>query len=106
MAMPTLRALAVLCLSLLAAHTALACPTQCTTGPCGPGHDQCGAPLGPGAPQFHVRDRSCAINDPNFPFYDARHGMYHLFYQDHLAEAQGGLGAGPVIGHAVSRDLV
>jgi len=36
--------------------------------------------------------------------YDPTHGIYHLFFQDHLAEPAGG-GAGPVYGHAASRDL-
>ena len=86
-------------------------PTQCPgpggkLAPCGPGNERCAArPLGPWqSPQFHQRDRGgCAQNDPNFPFFDAAHGIYHLFYQDHLAEPGG---IGPVIGHVVSRDLV
>jgi len=42
------------------------------------------------------------MNDPNGPFYDDVHGVYHLFYQDHLAVSGG---RGPVWGHAVSRDF-
>ncbi len=48
-------------------------------------------------------DTSCLMNDPNGPVYDEEHGMFHLFYQDHLAITPGG---GPVYGHACSRDLV
>ena len=56
-------------------------------------------------PQYHVRDERCAVSDPDFPFFDARHRLYHLFYQFHP-------GSGPkpthdpVIGHVASRDLV
>ena len=32
-------------------------------------------------------------------------GIYHLFYQDHLALAQNGVGIGPVWAHVASRDL-
>ena len=64
-------------------------PTQCykdgVYAPCGPGNDQCGPPTPPeDRPVFHIKDLSCSENDPNFPFYDEVHGMYHLFYQDHL----------------------
>ena len=51
--------------------------------PCGPGNEQCGPTLRHG-PRFHLTDRSCSMNDPNGPFYDAKHDMYHVFYQDHL----------------------
>ena len=76
--------------------------------PCGPGNDQCGPAL-KGGPQFHITDRSCGMNDPNGPFYDAVHGVYHLFYQDHLwgpmpDDVPTGR-EGPVWGHAVSRDM-
>ena len=54
-------------------------------------------------PKFHIKDLTCDENDPNFPFYDEVHGMYHLMYQDHLCIAPG---FGPDIGHVVSRDLV
>ena len=74
---------------------------------CGPGCDQCTAtPFGQSTPQFHIRDLSCGENDPNFPLYDSLHKLYHHFYQDHLAEHQGGDGQGPDIGHAVSADMV
>ena len=42
-------------------------------------------------------------DDPNFPFFDEVHGMYHLMYQDHVCI---GPCTGPDIGHVVSRDLV
>ena len=76
-------------------------------GDCRPGCDQCtAAPFDNTSPQFHIRDLSCGENDPNFPLYDPLHKLYHHFYQDHLAEHQGGDGQGPDIGHAVSSDLV
>ena len=38
--------------------------------------------------------------------FDAKHGIYHLFFQDHLAMPSfNGSGAGPVYGHAASKDL-
>ena len=50
------------------------------------------------------------MNDPNGPFYDAAHGVYHVFYQDHLwAPMPDGVPTGregPVWGHAVSHDMV
>jgi len=82
--------------------------TQCTKGPCGPGNDICTV----GSPTrfvFHLSDVACDINDPNGPFYDPVHKVYHNFYQDHLAEANPvGMkaGAGPDWGHWVSRDFL
>jgi sucrose-6-phosphate hydrolase SacC (GH32 family) len=77
---------------------------------CGPGHEECGPAFGPTTPQFHVRDNSCGMNDPNGPFWDARHGYYHMFYQAHK-----GPKCNPAVppcdiwsevwGHAVSKDL-
>ena len=49
---------------------------------------------------YHIRDLTCGLNDPNGPVYDPKHGMYHLFYQDHL-----GVGGGISWGHVASRDL-
>lgn len=43
------------------------------------------------------------MNDPNGLVYDSRHGMYHVFFQDHLAMTGG---VGPVYGHFASRNLV
>ncbi len=81
--------------------------TQCTKGPCRPGNELC---VGPQPQQyvFHLSDLTCAINDPNGPFYDEVHGMYHNFYQDHLAEPQPqmGPGRGPDWGHWVSKDFL
>jgi hypothetical protein len=38
-----------------------------------------GPPQDPNSrPKFHVKDLTCDENDPNFPFYDEVHGMYHL----------------------------
>lgn len=89
------------------------CPTTCTDNsngtpdhPCGPGYDQCGTQFGSNAPQYHIMDKSCGENDPNFPLFDPTHNLYHHMYQDHLAMPQNGLGQGPVIGHAVSLDMV
>jgi len=78
-----------------------------TTAPCGPGVEQCVPytsdwPL-PDLPRFHLLDPSCVMNDPNGPVYDDVHGMYHVFFQDHLAIPPGG---GPVWAHVCSRDLV
>ena len=55
-------------------------PDGVTWAPCGPGNDQCGPPL-TGGPQYHITDRSCGMNDPNGPFYDEKHGVYHIMYQ-------------------------
>ena len=72
-----------------------------TRAPCGPGIERCGAPLME-ATGFHLSDPTCLMNDPNGLVYDAVHGVYHVFFQDHLALAPG---VGPVYGHFVSRDL-
>ena len=72
-----------------------------TKGPCGPSNQQCGKPFGQTSPQYHVHSLSCSMNDPNGPVYDPVHGLYHMFYQDHLAEPREGSGTGPVWGHAV-----
>jgi hypothetical protein len=61
------------------------CGVGAARAPCAPGNELCGAPFGRGAAQYHVRDESCQENDPNFPFYDAAHGLYHLFWQAHRA---------------------
>ena len=99
-----------LCLVIAGALTgpALGSQTQCwkdgVTAPCGPGNDQCGPPRDPNLqPLFHVKDKSCDENDPNFPFYDEVHGLYHLMYQDHVCIPGG---HGPDIGHVVSADFV
>ena len=61
----------------------------------------------PTPPRFHVMDRSCDENDPNAPFFDAKHGVYHLFYQKHCATPVSGESIkGIVYGHVVSRDLL
>ena len=82
-------------------------PSECLLSngesvPCGPDYEQCRKPFHD-APRFHIMDPSCLMNDPNAPVYDATHGMYHVFFQKHLAIPGG---AGPVYGHVVSRDLV
>jgi hypothetical protein len=48
-----------------------------------------------------TQDLSCSENDPNFPFYDDVHGMYHLFYQDHLYINNSHHAHGPDIGHGM-----
>jgi len=73
-----------------------------TSATCGPGADRCSKLDATNRPRFHVVDKTCNINDPNGPVYDQVHGVYHLFYQDHLAMPPG---HGPDYGHAVSRDL-
>ena len=93
---------------------------------CGPANQQCcavgshssdgGAGTSPCAtsltPQYHIKDRSCAMNDPNGPFYDPLHRIYHVFWQAHLAQPDpvkkpgAGPAVGPVYGHAVSHDLI
>ena len=93
---------------LLICSTIHADTTQCTHGTCGPGNDLCivGNPI---RFVFHLSDIACAINDPNGPFYDPVHKVYHNFYQDHLAEPSPvGLkaGQGPDWGHWVSRDFL
>ena len=61
----------------------------------------------PTPPRFHVMDRSCDENDPNAPFYDAVHGVFHLFYQKHCAiPVSGEKIKGIVYGHVVSRNLM
>ncbi len=55
---------------------------------------------------FHLADQTCDINDPNGPFFDPVHSMYHNFYQRHIALDMNGVGDGPTWGHWVSRDLV
>ena len=54
-------------------------------------------------PRFHVRPQcdGCKGADPDFPFYDERHQMYHLMYQFFPKHHPN-----PVIGHVASRDLV
>lgn len=84
------------------------CPAT-SEQPCSPSNQLCGDPFVDG-PAFHVRDVSCGLNDPNGPFYDERHKLYHLFYQDHIGRSvperfvQGF--EGPSWGHAVSPDLI
>ena len=77
--------------------------------PCSDSNQQCGDDFQEG-PQYHFRDRSCGLNDPNGPFYDVQQGLYHLFYQDHIGLSvpdsypQGF--EGPSWGHGVSPDMV
>ena len=64
--------------------------------------------------QFHMRDHSCMVGDPNEPVYDPVHGLYHLFYQVKDGRFPGSPSLpwpnhtvqGPIQGHAVSYDLV
>ena len=93
----------LVCLALSAGSPRRCIDARGRKGPCGPGNSDCDAqhPRSPAA-AFHVFDLSCGENDPNAPVYDARHGVYHLFYQDHV----GLNGSGITFGHAVSRDMV
>ena len=97
------------------------CCTNCVSGtgavaPCGPGNQRCTANHSDA--WVHIQDPSgCGINDVNAPFFDPVHKMYHIFYQLHVAQSNGGArcpagaprcptGEGPVWAHAVSPDLV
>jgi len=79
---------------------------NCTNGPCSPTNQMCIASNNKPTYRYHLADPSCDINDPNGPFYDPVHGVYHNFYQIHIAENQGGAGNGPDWGHWVSRDFL
>lgn len=73
-------------------------------GACAPGHEFCGKPYGASAPQYHLMDQhGCGENDPNGPSFDPVHGVFHHFYQIHLAAPPG---HGPNYGHFVSKDFV
>lgn len=80
------------------------CTETCVgSRPCGPGFEHCG-PAPAGGPVYHLHTRSgCGENDPNGVMYDAKHDMYHVFFQDHLSQPGG---SGPVWGHWASRDFV
>lgn len=73
--------------------------------PCGPQHQKCIAKDKPKY-TFHLADPTCDINDPNGPMYDPVHGVYHNFYQIHIAEDADGAGDGPDWGHWVSKDML
>ena len=98
---------AAMLLASLAAGVKAQAATRCWKpgdiwAPCGPGNDQCGPPVAEGIrPRFHVIDPACKMNDPNFPFYDEVHGIYHLMYQDHVIIPRPGA-HGPDIGHVIS----
>ena len=47
--------------------------------------------------------QGCAENDPNGPVFDPVHGVFHHFYQIHLAAPPG---SGPDYGHFVSKNLI
>jgi hypothetical protein len=88
------------------------------TNDCMPGWEQCQPHAwGSGSPQYHLRDRSCLVGDPNEPVYDPKHKLYHLFYQVGSGRfpgspasgkwwPRGALIQGPIQGHVASRDLV
>ena len=67
-------------------------PQQCFTAAgaadrppaeCRPGVEQCQRqPWGADTPQYHLRDRTCSVGDPNEPVYDPQHRLYHLFYRE------------------------
>ena len=42
----------------------------------------------------------------NGPFHDPVHGLFHNFYQRHVAEPRNGEGHGPDWGHWVSNDFL
>ena len=74
-----------------------------TKGPCGPSNQQCGKPFGQTSPQYHVHSLSCSMNDRT-ALSDPVHGLYHMFYQDHLAEPRG-IRYWPSLGSCCLRDL-
>ena len=78
--------------------------------PCGPSAQRCSPTDWPASarPVYHLKDLSCGESDPNGPFWDAKHKMYHLFYQVSIGEANPAVptGGGPIWGHAASRDMV
>ena len=74
--------------------------------PCGPEHQKCIASSDKPKYTFHLADPTCDINDPNGPMYDPVHGVYHNFYQIHIAENMNGAGDGPDWGHWVSKDFI
>lgn len=100
-------------LALWAAVTAtvvVRCTSSCynaameSCGDCRPGCEYCGQMPEDGIPIFHLMDRhGCAENDPNGLVFDDEHGIFHHFYQAHLAtDGQ----PGPIWGHLASKDLV
>ena len=96
------------------ADRATSSPPQCYGGdgqlhPCGPAAQRCGPGWPASArPVYHLKDLSCGESDPNGPFHDPTHGMYHLFYQVSLSETNTAVpnGGGPIWGHCASRDLI
>ena len=82
-------------------------PADCLNGPCTPANQRCGQPYGPSAPQYHLMDQhGCGENDPNGPVFDPVHGVFHHFYQSHLAFSGFAPANGPIYGHFVSKDFV
>jgi hypothetical protein len=75
-----------------------------------PPQEECGPLYGNATVQYHARDTSCSNGDPNGMFYDAVHGMYHVFYQTFkgppcdppVPPCDSGT---EVWGHVVSKDL-
>mmetsp|Transcript_4924 Transcript_4924/g.16476 ORF Transcript_4924/g.16476 Transcript_4924/m.16476 type:complete len:548 (+) Transcript_4924:27-1670(+) len=75
----------------------------CGGKPCSPSNQFCAKPF-VNAPTYHLMDQhGCAENDPNGPVFDPVHGVFHHFYQIHLAAPPG---HGPDYGHFVSKDFV
>ena len=58
-------------------------------------------PIDPYFPVFHVRPPAGHVNDPNGPFYDQTHGLYHLFMQYHPYDYPTGI----TWGHFTSANL-
>ena len=89
-----------------------------TVSQCQPGIERCQAQAWGGeTPQYHLRNETCIIGDPNEPVYDPSHKLYHIFWQVGSGRFPGSpatqfwsgkdsLVQGPLQGHAVSRDLV
>ena len=115
---PLVLAAAALAAAAAVVEEAFSSPPQCYSSagdsrryPCGPAAQRCSQTGWPAEdrPVYHVKDLTCGESDPNGPFWDAKHGMYHLFYQVSpvsLANAAVPNGGGPLWGHAVSRNLI
>ena len=116
--MPPLVLAAAVLAAAAAVEETFSSPPQCYSSagdsrryPCGPAAQRCSQTGWPAEdrPVYHVKDLTCGESDPNGPFWDAKHGMYHLFYQvSPVSEANAAVpnGGGPLWGHAVSRNLI
>ena len=71
---------------------------------CQPGHEFCGVPTLDQGPLFHLQDWiGCGENDADGIVWGPVHGVFHHFFQKHMAAPPRG---GPVYKHFVSKDLI